>query len=101
MNNNQNLVLIGDKQYELSSPTSNEYKKLMIQSFGDEYINKEEDLQKLFKSHGFMKESRSMTAFEKFMRARIRRSSAVTPITNISDMSRVSDDVFQFLNSST
>ena len=42
MNNNQNLVLIGDKQYELSSPTSNEYKKLMIQSFGDEYINKEE-----------------------------------------------------------
>jgi len=42
MDNSQNLVLIGDKQYELSSPTSNEYKKLMIQSFGDEYINREE-----------------------------------------------------------
>ena len=41
MNNNQNLVLIGDKQYELSSPTSNQYKKLMVQSFGDEYIDKE------------------------------------------------------------
>ena len=42
MNNNQNLVLIGNKQYELSSPTSHEYKKLMIQSFGDEYVDKEE-----------------------------------------------------------
>ena len=42
MNNNQNLVSIGNKQYELSSPTSYEYKKLMIQSFGDEYVDKEE-----------------------------------------------------------
>ena len=42
MNNNQNLILIGNKQYELSSPTSYEYKKLMIQSFGDEYVDKEE-----------------------------------------------------------
>ena len=62
-----------------------------------EYTKKHGELEKLFKSHGFMKESRSMTAFEKFMRARIRRSSAVTPITNISDMTRVSDDVFNFL----
>jgi len=62
-----------------------------------EYTKKHVQLEKLFKSHGFMKESRSMTAFEKFMRARIRRSSAVTPITNISDMTRVSDDVFNFL----
>ena len=62
-----------------------------------EYTNKYAQLEELFKSHGFMKESRSMTAFEKFMRARIRRSSAVTPITNISDMTRVSDDVFNFL----
>jgi len=62
-----------------------------------EYTSKHAELEKLFKSHGFMKENRSMTAFEKFMRARIRRSSAVTPITNISDMTRVSDDVFNFL----
>ena len=62
-----------------------------------EYTKKHVELEKLFKKHGFMKESRSMTAFEKFMRARIRRSSAVTPITNISDMTRVSDDVFNFL----
>lgn len=64
----------------------------------DEYTKNVEDLEKLFQKHGFMKKSRSMTAFEKFMRARIRRSSAVTPITNISDMTRISDDVFQFLN---
>lgn len=62
-----------------------------------EYSKKHVELEKLFKKHGFMKESRSMTAFEKFMRARIRRSSAVTPITNISDMTRISDDVFNFL----
>ena len=62
-----------------------------------EYADKYAKLEELFKSHGFMKESRSMTAFEKFMRARIRRSSAVTPITNISDMTRASDDVFKFL----
>jgi hypothetical protein len=63
-----------------------------------EYTDKADDLEKLFQNHGFMKKNRSMTAFEKFMRARIRRSSAVTPITNISDMSRISDDVFKFLN---
>lgn len=64
----------------------------------DEYTKNVKDLEELFKKHGFMRESRSMTAFEKFMRARIRRSSAVTPITNISDMTRISDDVFKFLN---
>ncbi len=62
-----------------------------------EYRVKEKELQDLFKAHGFMKKDRSMTAFEKFMRARIRQSSAVTPITNISDMSRVSSNVFDFL----
>ena len=64
----------------------------------DEYTRNSAKLEELFKTHGFMKKDRSMTAFEKFMRQRIRRSSAVTPITNISDMSRISDDVFQFLN---
>ncbi len=63
----------------------------------NEYSEKAEKLQKLFQEHGFMKKDRSMTAFEKFMRKRIRRSSAVTPITNISDMSRISDNVFEFL----
>ena len=62
-----------------------------------EYTAKVGDLEELFKKHGFMKKERSITAFEKFMRARIRRSSAVTPITNISDMSRISDNVFNFL----
>ncbi|MFZ4104796.1 hypothetical protein [Flavobacterium sp.] len=64
-----------------------------------EYTEKAEKLEGLFKTHGFMKEKRSMTAFEKFMRARIRQSSAVTPITNISDITRnrISDDVFNFL----
>ena len=63
----------------------------------NQYKEKAEDLEGLFKTHGFMKESRSMTAFEQFMRARIRRSSAVTPITNVSDVSRMSDNVFKFL----
>ena len=40
--NNQKLTLIGNKEYNLLSPTSSEYKKLMIESFGDEYINKED-----------------------------------------------------------
>jgi hypothetical protein len=63
-----------------------------------EYTKNAKDLEDLFKTHGFMKKDRSMTAFEKFMRARIRRSSSVTPITNISDMSRISGSVFDFLN---
>lgn len=62
-----------------------------------EYGAKADKLEDLFKTHGFMKQERSMTAFEKFMRARIRKSSAVTPITNISDLSRMSDNVFKFL----
>ena len=62
-----------------------------------EYTEKYKDLEELFKTHGFMREDRSMSAFEKFMRARIRRSSSTTPITNISDMSRMSDNVFNFL----
>jgi hypothetical protein len=63
----------------------------------NEYTERAKDLEELFKTHGFMKENRSMTAFEQFMRARIRRSSAVTPITNVSDVSRMSDNVFKFL----
>ena len=62
-----------------------------------EYIKKTETLEDLFKTHGFMKEDRSMSAFEAFMRARISRSSAVTPITNVSDVSRMSGNVFNYL----
>ena len=36
-----------------------------------EYVEKQSTLEGLFKSHGFMKENRSMSAFEAFMRARI------------------------------
>lgn len=63
----------------------------------DEYKRNSAKLEELFKTHGFMRQDRSMSAFEKFMRARIRRSSSTTPITNISDMSRMSDSVFDFL----
>lgn len=62
-----------------------------------QYLSKEEELENLFKTHGFMKKNRSMTAFEKFMRGRIRKSSAVTPVTNISDLSRMSENVYNFL----
>lgn len=34
-------IKINDKEFNMSSPTSDEYKKLMIQSFGDEYLVKE------------------------------------------------------------
>lgn len=70
----------------------------LSQEAAAEYTEKYAKLEALFQEHGFMRKDRSMSAFESFMRARIRRSSAVTPITNISDMTRVSDDVFQFLN---
>ena len=37
-----NVININGKDYDISSPTSDEYKKLMIQSFGDEYSTKKE-----------------------------------------------------------
>lgn len=37
-----NKIQINNKDYNMSSPTSDEYKKLMIESFGDEYIDKKE-----------------------------------------------------------
>ena len=36
-----NVININGKDYNMSSPSSSEYKKLMIQSFGDEYIEEE------------------------------------------------------------
>ena len=36
-----NVININGENYNMSSPNSNEYKKLMIQSFGDEYFEKE------------------------------------------------------------
>ena len=62
-----------------------------------EYVEKQSTLEGLFKNHGFMKENRSMSAFEAFMRARISKSSAVTPVTNVSDLSRMSENVFNYL----
>ena len=35
-----NKININGENYDMSSPTSDEYKKLMIESFGDEYIEK-------------------------------------------------------------
>jgi len=37
-----NKININGENYDISSPTSDEYKKLMIESFGDEYIDKKE-----------------------------------------------------------
>jgi autotransporter strand-loop-strand O-heptosyltransferase len=37
-----NVININGENYTMSSPNSNEYKKLMIKSFGDEYIIKED-----------------------------------------------------------
>jgi len=37
-----NVININGENYNMSSPNSNEYKKLMIKSFGDEYIIKED-----------------------------------------------------------
>jgi len=37
-----NKININGENYDMSSPTSDEYKKLMIESFGDEYIDKKE-----------------------------------------------------------
>ena len=37
-----NVININGKNYNMSSPTSDEYKKLMIESFGNEYIDKKE-----------------------------------------------------------
>jgi autotransporter strand-loop-strand O-heptosyltransferase len=36
-----NVININGENYNMSSPNSNEYKKLIIQSFGDEYFEKE------------------------------------------------------------
>ena len=36
-----NIIEINGKNYNMSSPTSDEYKKLYIKSFGDEYLEKE------------------------------------------------------------
>jgi hypothetical protein len=33
-------IKINDNDYNMSSPNSDEYKKLMIESFGDEYVDK-------------------------------------------------------------
>ena len=63
-----------------------------------EYLGKQEDINRSLKTYNFMPENKSITAFEKFMRGRIRRSSSTTPITNIADIQRVSDNVFQYLH---
>jgi autotransporter strand-loop-strand O-heptosyltransferase len=47
-----NKININGENYDMSSPTSDEYKKLMIESFGDEYIEKEKvTLNVLLDSH--------------------------------------------------
>ena len=39
-----NVININGKDYNMSSPTSDEFKKLYIESFGDEYIREEKNL---------------------------------------------------------
>mgnify|MGYP003347806715 FL=1 len=38
MRDTLNVIEINGKNYNMSSPTSDEYKKLYIESFGDEYV---------------------------------------------------------------
>jgi autotransporter strand-loop-strand O-heptosyltransferase len=42
MMDTSNVINLNGDDYNMSSPTSNEYKKLMIESFGDEYLEKKE-----------------------------------------------------------
>jgi hypothetical protein len=42
-----NVININGKDYNMSSPTSDEFKKLYIESFGDEYIKEEKNCTKL------------------------------------------------------
>ena len=42
MMDTSNVINLNGNDYNMSSPTSVEYKKLMIESFGDEYVDNEE-----------------------------------------------------------
>lgn len=63
-----------------------------------EYMEKQAQIESLMSQHGFLnKDSGPVSAFRKFLVNRIRRSAAVTPVTNVSDITRVSEDFFGFL----
>lgn len=78
-------------------PTPGQAPRYLSPEAANEWLSKEEKLQETLQSHGFMRKDRTVSAFESFMRRRIAKSSAVTPTTNISDVSRISDQVFNFL----
>jgi len=62
-----------------------------------EWFDKRVQLEEELKTAGFFRSDNKMSAFESAIRRRIARSSAATPVTNISDISRVSENVFGFL----
>jgi len=78
-------------------PTAGMPPNLLSEEAAREYLQKETQIQETLNQHGFVRKNRSLTAFEKFMRQRIRRSSAVTPITNVSDVARLSEESFNYL----
>lgn len=63
-----------------------------------EYASKYGEARKALTEYGFIRKDRNMSNFENYMRRSAVRSGAVTPITNISGVDRVSNEVFQFLS---
>ena len=78
-------------------PTAGMPPSLLSEEAAREYLQNETKIQETLNQHGFVRKNRSLTAFEKFMRQRIRRSGAVTPITNVSDVARLSEESFNYL----
>lgn len=78
-------------------PTPGKPPGRMSTEAADEWLSKRVQLEDELKKTGFFRSDNKMSAFESAIRRRIARSSAATPITNISDISRVSENVFGFL----
>lgn len=63
-----------------------------------EFKSKSSQIQKILQEKGFIRKDRTVSAFETFMRRRIARSSSATPITNVRDMTAVSENIFKYLS---
>lgn len=63
--------------------------------YREKYVDIEESLTK---SGVLRKATEKYSQFTEYMRARIARSSAVTPVTNVADVHGLSEDMFRFLS---
>jgi hypothetical protein len=80
-------------------PTAGKPVGLMTADAAGQYLNNNyERISRAAQEYGFIRKDRTMSSFENYMRRSASRSGAVTPITNISGVDRVSDEVFQFLS---